>query len=61
REFIGNSLVCLAGGNLVINVILIFYRSLRQACYRVKLHLAKRKNIEKANKIKREKQMKRSI
>lgn len=61
REFIGNSLVCLTGGNLAINVILIFFRSLRQASYRVKLHLAKRKNIKKANEVKREKQMKLSI
>jgi len=42
REFIGNSLVCMIGGNLAINVIIIFFRSLRQACYKVKLHLAKK-------------------
>jgi len=37
RELIGNSLVYLTGGNFAINVLLIFVRSLRQACFRANL------------------------
>ena len=57
RELIGNSLVYLVGGNLAINVLLIFSSSLRQACLRAKLRWEKRKNIKRAKETKEEKRM----